>query len=71
MRCPNCISREPLQTVRPNPVAFPLNLLVNCVTCQSCLRFYYRIRGAAFLIESAKLARQLDRDPDSSSGDQL
>lgn len=69
MLCPNCISRDPLRTITPNPVYFPLNLLADCVSCLSCLRFYYRIRGLEILIESPKLARRLDRDSDSGITD--
>jgi len=54
MRCPSCIAKDRFVVVRSFlPVALlPLRVVIDCVRCDSCLNYFYRIRGAGWLIAS-------------------
>ena len=55
MKCPCCLGgRRFIKTGNFVPeYLFPLRLLVECIYCDSCLQFFYRVRLAGWLIRSA------------------
>ena len=55
MKCRRCLAEHTLlKTKNFLPGCFlPLRLLVQCVQCDSCLEFYYRVRLLGWLIPSS------------------
>lgn len=54
MKCPCCLGTDTLLTV-PTFVPgclFPLRLFVECVHCDSCLAFFYRVRLVGWMMRS-------------------
>lgn len=64
MKCRHCLNIHPpgkVPNFLPRPL-FPLRLLVHCVQCEDCLRYFYRVRLVGWLIDSEGPQDEADED---------